>query len=101
MPLGVGLHMWPLTACGGMSIGDKSALASARVMAGVGYDLLVDPELRAAARADFERRLKGRIYVSPLPPERKRPDGIPAHLLLRDGTGELVDGAYLEPYSYD
>ncbi|EHS49314.1 amidohydrolase [Rhizobium sp. PDO1-076] len=101
MPLGVGLHMWPLTACGGMSIGDKAALASARVMAGVGYDLLVDPELRAGARADFDRRLKGRTYVSPLPPERKRPDGIPAHLLLRDGTGELVDGAYLQPYSYE
>ena len=39
----------------------------------VGYDLLVDPELRAGARADFDRRLKGRTYVSPLPPERKPP----------------------------
>jgi aminobenzoyl-glutamate utilization protein B len=101
MPIGVGLHTWPVTAAGGMSIGDKAALASARIMTGVGYDLLAEPELRAAARADHERRLQGRKYISPLPPERKQPDGIPARLLLRDGTGEIVDAAYLEPYKYD
>src|SRR5690606_10223915 len=26
MPLGVGLHTWPVTACGGTSIGDKASL---------------------------------------------------------------------------
>jgi aminobenzoyl-glutamate utilization protein B len=89
MPLGVGLHTWPVTACGGMSIGDKSSLYSAIVMAGVGYDLMTDAELRAAARADFERRKGGRAYVSPLPEGKVRPEGIPQHLLLRDGHDEL------------
>ena len=58
-------------------------------MAGVGYDLMTDPELRAAARADFDRRKAGRSYVSPLAENRLRPDGIPSHLLLRDGSQEL------------
>lgn len=89
MPIGVGLHTWPVTACGGMSIGDKGSIYSAIVMAGAAYDLMTKPELRDAAKADFERRKAGRTYVSPLPEDRKRPDGIPAHLLLRDGSTEL------------
>lgn len=89
MPIGVGLHTWPVTACAGMSIGDKGALYSAVVMAGVGYDLMMDSDFRAAARADFDRRKGAREYVSPLPAGRVRPDNIPAHLLLRDGSTEL------------
>lgn len=89
MPVGVGLHTWPVTACGGMSIGDKASLYSAMVMAGVGYDLMTNAELRSAARADFDRRKGGRQYISPLAENRIRPDGIPSHLLLRDGSQEL------------
>jgi len=92
MPIGVGLHTWPVTACGGTSIGDKGSILSAVVMAGVGYDLIVDADLRAAARADFERRKAGRKYVSPLPKDRVRPDGIPPHLLIRDGFDEFAAG---------
>ena len=36
LPLGVSLHTWPVTACGGMSIGDKASLATARILAGAG-----------------------------------------------------------------
>lgn len=89
MPIGVGLHTWPVTACGGTTIGDKGSVYSAIVMAGVGYDLMTDAKLRAAARADFDRRKAGRKYVSPLVETRLRPDGIPQHLLLRDGSQEL------------
>ncbi|AYG63784.1 amidohydrolase (plasmid) [Rhizobium jaguaris] len=89
MPIGVGLHTWPVTACGGMSIGDKGSIYSAIIMAGVGYDLMTSAELRAAARADFDRRKAGRKYVSPLAETRLRPDGIPQHLLMRDGSQEL------------
>lgn len=89
MPIGVGLHTWPVTACGGTSIGDKGSIYSAIVMAGVGYDLMTNPELCAAARADFDRRKAGRSYVSPLIESRLRPDGIPPRLLLRDGSQEL------------
>ncbi len=96
MPWGVGLHTWPVTACGGMSIGDKGSINSAIVMTGIGHDLMTNPELRAAVRADFERRRAGRKYVSPLPADRKRPEGIPAHLLLRHGHHEIVDEVYEE-----
>jgi hypothetical protein len=51
MPLGVGLHTWPVTACGGMSIGDKASLATARILAGAGHDLMTQPDLLAAAKA--------------------------------------------------
>lgn len=92
MPIGVGLHTWPVTACGGTSIGDKGSIWSAAVMAGVGYDLMTDANLRASARDDFSRRKAGRSYVSPLLEGRVRPDGIPEHLLLRDGHDELPTG---------
>lgn len=91
MPVGVGLHTWPVTACGGMTIGDKSSLYSAMVMAGVGHDLLTDKDLRDRVRADFEKRLGDKTFISALPPDKLRPSGIPPHLLLRDGSGELVE----------
>ena len=76
LPLGVGLHTWPVTACGGMSIGLKGALAAAAVMTATGYDLLTDAELRAAARAHFAKR-KGAIkYVSAVSQEQHDPAGL-------------------------
>jgi aminobenzoyl-glutamate utilization protein B len=92
MPAGVGLHTWPVTACGGMSIGDKASLATAAIMAGVGHDIMTDEAFRAEIKADFDKRLAGRpAYVSPLPEGQLRPSGIPPHLLLRDGSGEIVE----------
>jgi aminobenzoyl-glutamate utilization protein B len=50
---------------------------------------MTDAELRQAARADFERRVSGQPYVSPLPPEMKQPLGLSTWL-----TGDaLQDGA--------
>ena len=73
LPLGVGLHTWPVTACGGMSIGVKGAVAAAAIMAATGYELLTDAELRESARADFEKR-KGSIqYVSAVAAGQKGP----------------------------
>ncbi len=77
MPPGVSVHTWAATACHGMSIGLKGALQAARVLAWTGIDILTDAELRRAARADFERRVSGRPYVSPLSPEMKRPLELP------------------------
>jgi aminobenzoyl-glutamate utilization protein B len=65
-PLGVGLHTWPVTACGGMSIGSKAAIGAATIMARTAHDLMTKPELRSAARSDFESRRAGRQYISPL-----------------------------------
>lgn len=75
VPLGVSMHTWPVTACGGMSIGLKGALAALDVLTRTGLDVVTDAELRAAARADFERRTQGFEYVSPLPAGQTRPRG--------------------------
>jgi aminobenzoyl-glutamate utilization protein B len=64
--LGVSLHTWPVTACGGMSIGDKASLATAKILAGAGHDLMTNPELLAAAKADLVKRRGDTQYVSPL-----------------------------------
>jgi aminobenzoyl-glutamate utilization protein B len=93
-PLHIGLHTWPVTACGGMSIGDKGSLNTARVLAGAGYDLMTDPELRAAAREDFRRRVGDAPFVSPLPPERRQPLGLDPKF-IKTGTEELF--ADIEP----
>jgi aminobenzoyl-glutamate utilization protein B len=77
VPLEIEMHTWPATACHGTSIGVKGAIYAARVLAATGLDILTDVELRKAARADFEQRISGKPYVSPLPPELKHPVGLP------------------------
>jgi aminobenzoyl-glutamate utilization protein B len=87
LPLGVSLHTWPVTACSGMSIGDKASLATAKILAGAGHDLLTNPELLAAAKADLIRRRNGTEYVSPLS-AGKKPEILPAfmHKVVGDDT---------------
>ncbi len=77
MPLGVSVHTWAATACHGMSIGLKGAFQAARVLAWTGFDIMTDVELRKNARADFERRVSGHPYISPLSPEMKHPLELP------------------------
>lgn len=86
MPLGVTVHTWAATACHGTSIGLKGAINAARVLAASGIDILIDPELRQAARADFERRVQGKPYVSPLGPEMERPLELPEWVLQAVGV---------------
>lgn len=91
-PLGVGLHTWPVTACGGTSIGVKAAVGAARVMARLGLDLVADAGLRAAARADFDTRRGDRGYVSPL--DEAAPEADAARRAAhqpKDGADELVE----------
>ncbi|HLI70490.1 MAG TPA: amidohydrolase [Ktedonobacteraceae bacterium] len=86
MPLGVSVHTWAATACHGMSIGLKGAINAARVLAATGLDILTDPDLRQAARADFQRRTRGKPYVSPLGPEMTRPLELPDWVLQEAGS---------------
>jgi aminobenzoyl-glutamate utilization protein B len=65
-PLGIGLHTWPVTACGGMSIGTKSTIGAATILTRLAQDLLTDKELRQTVRADFDARRAGKAYRSPL-----------------------------------
>jgi aminobenzoyl-glutamate utilization protein B len=75
VPIGVSMHTWAVTACGGTSIGLKGALAASRVLTATAVDVLTDAELRAAAHADFERRTAGFEYVSPIPEDQAGPRG--------------------------
>jgi len=85
VPLEVSLHTWAATACHGTGIGLKGAVHAARVLAATGVDILTDADLRQAARADFERRTKGKPYVSPLGPEMEGPLEIPDWVLQEVG----------------
>ena len=78
-PLGVSLHTWPVTACGGMSIGDKASLASARILAGAGYDLMSQPKLLEAAKADFRKRRGETKFASALAADKKPGDSPGVH----------------------
>jgi len=88
-PLDVSAHTWVVTACGGMTIGQKSAFHAAHVLALTALDLLMDAELRAAAREDLAQRTAGKAFVSALPAEQKQPIGIP-EWLHGDGSSEVI-----------
>ena len=91
LPLGVSLHTWPVTACGGMSIGDKASLATARILAGAGHDLMTQPDLMAAAKADFLARRGDTVFASALAPD-KQPEILPAFLHKAPGDDTLTPG---------
>lgn len=93
-PLGVSLHTWPVTAAGGMSIGDKTSLSSAQILAAAGYELLTNEKLRNEAKADFLKRKGNTVYVSPLPPDRKKPLDLP-DFMRQNALSEYLNG-YLE-----
>jgi aminobenzoyl-glutamate utilization protein B len=75
VPIGVSMHTWAVTACGGVSIGLRGALAACQVLTATAVDVLTDEELRSEARADFERRTAGFEYVSPIPEGQTGPRG--------------------------
>ncbi len=77
VPTGVSMHTWGATACHGTSIGRKAAVQAAKGLALMAADLLTDAELRAAARSDFDARMAGHPYVSPIPEEIKLPPMMP------------------------
>ena len=56
-----------------MSIAHKGAVVGAKVIAASALDLLTSPELRAAAKKQFEEDTKETKYFSLLPPGAKPP----------------------------
>lgn len=88
LPLNIGLHTWPVTACAGMSIGDKASLNTARILAAAGFDLMTDAGLRQSAKADFVQRRGDKPFVSPLPESRKVPLTLPP-FLRKSGQDEV------------
>jgi aminobenzoyl-glutamate utilization protein B len=66
-------HDWRFTAVSGMSIGHKSLIFAAKTMAGSALDLYTKPELLKKAKEEHAKRLTGRKYASPIPPEIEPP----------------------------
>jgi aminobenzoyl-glutamate utilization protein B len=69
-------HSWQNVAAIGSSIGEKGILYAAKSLAVTAIDLLENPEHIAAARADWEERLKGRKYITLIPEGQKAPAAI-------------------------
>ncbi|MGC1273878.1 MAG: amidohydrolase [Planctomycetaceae bacterium] len=69
-------HSWQNVASIGSSIGEKGTIYAAKVFAVTTIDLLEDPGLIAAAKADHQERMKGRNYTSLVPKGQKPPVSI-------------------------
>jgi aminobenzoyl-glutamate utilization protein B len=59
---GTSAHSWQAVAASGHSIGHKGAQVAAKAMALMAVQLFLDPEMRAAARAEFDAA-RGENYV--------------------------------------
>jgi len=68
-------HSWQNTAQSGMGIGHKSLIFAAKTISASVIDLLTKAETLKRIKDEFEERLGGRVYKSPLPPEMKPPLG--------------------------
>lgn len=55
-PVAVAPHTWQAVACTGSSIGEKGAVAAARIMAGIAYDLFTKPGVREALVKEFREK---------------------------------------------
>jgi aminobenzoyl-glutamate utilization protein B len=71
--LGIPAHSWQSVALNGMSIGHKSLIFAAKVLATSALDLLTKPELLRSVHEEFEKRKAGRSYKSPIPDDIKPP----------------------------
>ncbi len=72
-PFGSPGHSWQITACAGMSIGQKAIAVAAKTLAGTAIDLFKDPPLVEAAKKDFQERKKGYNFRLLTPTNRKAP----------------------------
>ena len=59
-------HSWQNVACGGTEIGRKAAVHAGKVLAAAAIDLLTDPSLLEAAKAEFQKQTAAG-YTCPIP----------------------------------
>ncbi len=67
------LHSWMTTACSGHSIGYKGMLQGAKSLAAACIDMIDDPSIVAAAKAEFDAKMEGKKYVCPITDDVKKP----------------------------
>jgi aminobenzoyl-glutamate utilization protein B len=72
-PQNAGWHNWAINYCAGNSMGKKSMDKAADVISLTAADLVCDPALVEAARAEFKERLDGKSYRCLLPEGAKPP----------------------------
>jgi aminobenzoyl-glutamate utilization protein B len=72
-PYRVPIHTWQVTACSGMSIGQKGMMVAAKTLAATAIDLFKSPSPVQAAKKDLEERKKGLPFHLLTPPDRKPP----------------------------
>ncbi len=71
-PKNTAWHGWAVVACGGMSIGHKGMLFSAKALAMTMVDLFENEQLRKDIRAEFDQR-KGKVIYKPYIPDGPPP----------------------------
>jgi aminobenzoyl-glutamate utilization protein B len=69
-------HCWQNVAAIGSSIGEKGILYAAQVLAVTALDLMEQPDQVAAAKKDFEQRMKNRTYTTLIPKGQRPPERI-------------------------
>jgi aminobenzoyl-glutamate utilization protein B len=74
-PKGTPWHSWAVVACGGMSIGHKGLVFSAKALAMTMVDAFEDAALRESVKKEFIQR-KGKLVYKPIVPDGPPP--IPA-----------------------
>jgi len=67
------IHSWQVTACSGMSIGQKGMMVAAKTLAATAIDMFKNPSMVEAAKKDLEERKKGHPFRLLTPPNRKPP----------------------------
>lgn len=70
---GTPAHSWQAVAAGGMTIGRQGMQLAAKTLAGTAWDLFHRPDLLAAAKAEWQRRLDGHAYKPLLEKGQKPP----------------------------
>lgn len=70
---GAPLHSWASVATGGMSIGHKGMLHAIKTMALTALDLFSNPKHIQAAKAEFDKNMKGKKYECPIPDDQQPP----------------------------
>jgi aminobenzoyl-glutamate utilization protein B len=70
---GTPAHSWQAVAAGGMSIGHKGMINAAKTLAMSVQDLMTQPALVTAARAEFDRKRGAGFVYAPLIGDRKPP----------------------------
>lgn len=65
-PIGVNAHTWQSASASGSLLGQKGMLYAAKIMAGMFYDLVNDPEILEKASKEFRTRTQDNPYSSPI-----------------------------------